>query len=493
MGKHSSQGISYWEARRRRKDLRNRAKGKAPRRRGPTKKRWFVLVFVLGMLAGGVLGYYAKPIARLAARVYLAAKQKQWQPSGNVKREVEKSLTPISPDPDRSVNTLIIGSDQGSNKGEGGYCRSDVMMLVCLQERDKKAVVISIPRDTRVTLGKYGSEKINAAHSYGGPAASIDAVKQLTGIDIHHYISMNFQGFIKIIDAIGGVQLHLAEPIRDPHAGYLPAGDQLLGGVQALVVVRSRKFPEGDIDRIRNQQAFLRALLKKAEEMKSVWKAKEIVDIVASQCQMDYSAAELLTLAEELKSFDVNNVQFVTLPGTPRFTGGASYYIPDTAGIAQISSEVKANCQLSPDLIAGLQRADEERVVEEQHRPDADVITVLSGVRSAVDLVPTVAQGLRVLGHEKVYEGQTKQTLKKTTVYYRKEAKANCDHILKQLPELANADVFQSDEVAIQYNSPVVLVLGQDFSTPNIYAIYGRVMKPAVEVESLGKKFKSFS
>ncbi|MCJ7745128.1 MAG: LCP family protein, partial [Actinobacteria bacterium] len=176
MGKHSGQGTSYWEARSRRKDL--RARTKPPKRRGPTKKWWFVLFFLIGLIVGGVLGFYAKPIAKLGAKVYLAIKQGQWQPKGKEKQKVEKSLTPLAEDPSKSVNTLMIGSDLGSNKGEKGWARSDVMILVCLQERDKKAVVVSIPRDTRVEIPGHGTNKINAANSFGGPSAAIDIVKQ---------------------------------------------------------------------------------------------------------------------------------------------------------------------------------------------------------------------------------------------------------------------------------------------------------------------------
>ncbi|MBU4385954.1 MAG: LCP family protein, partial [Actinobacteria bacterium] len=180
MGKHSqNKKISYWEARSRRKDLRNRGKVKKPRRSGSTKKRWFVLIFIIGFLLGGAIGVYYKPILKAGARFYLSFKQRQWQPKGEEKGKVEEALAQISPDPNQSINTLVIGSDAGSNKGETGWCRSDVMMLACLQERDKKAVVISIPRDTRVKLPGQGTEKINAAHSYGGPSAAINAVKEL--------------------------------------------------------------------------------------------------------------------------------------------------------------------------------------------------------------------------------------------------------------------------------------------------------------------------
>lgn len=494
MGKHSAQKIGYWETRRRRRDLRkgSSARSKGPKRRTPVGWTWFVLFFAIGIALGAALGFYAKPLAKLGAKVYLSFKQKQWQVGGNEKKQVAKSLKQISDDPNKSVNTLIIGSDAGSNKGETGWCRSDVMMLVCLQERDKRAVVVSIPRDTKVDIAGYGTEKINAAHSYGGPSGAIDAVHTLLGIDVHHYISMDFTGFKKIVNALGGVPIHLNNAINDPHAGYLPAGDLLLDGEQALVVVRSRKLPNGDLDRIQSQQAFIKALMNKAESMKSVWKAKQLVDIVASTCKMDYSAGQLTNLAEELRAFDISNVDFVTVPGDAKMISGASYFVANLPLLAEIATDVKANTQISPGLRAKLS-APESRRVETLNAPDADVITVLSGWKTAAWAVPTVAQELRLLGHQTVYEGSSKQPLARTTIYYRTEAKENFEKVKSAVPEFATADFVLNDQIPAQYNSPVVVVLGQGFNTPNLVSIYGRICRPAFEFEDLGKKVNSFT
>ena len=493
MGKHSSQGISYWEARGRRKDLRARAK--PPKRRSPTKKRWFVLFFLIGFVAGGLLGFYAKPIAKFGAKVYLSIKSRQWQPKGKEKQEVEKSLTPISQDPNMSVNTLVLGSDLGSNKGEKGWARSDVMMLVCLHERDKKAVVISIPRDTRIEIPGHGTSKINAANSFGGPSAAIDVVKQFLGIDVNHFVSMYFDGFKQVINTIGGVPIHLNKPINDPHAGYLPAGDLLLDGEQALVVVRSRRLPGGDLDRIKSQHAFLKALVNKAYKMRDVWKAKQMIDIVSKYCQMDYSAGELMTLAEEVRGFKIDNVQFVTIPGNSKTIGGVSYFIANEPAVARLMSEVKAYTRVSPEMMADLQRfeAGSQSRVEELYGPNADVITVLGGARMSAWAVPVIAEELRLLGHEKVFEGGlSKQVHARTTVYYRAEAKKASENLKKSVPEFADADEVQNDQVAVQYNSPVVVVLGSGFATPSLLSIYGRAIKPAVQLDNLGKPVKSF-
>lgn len=490
MGAHSSQRVSYWEARRRRKDLRNAAKGRRPRSRW-SKWVWYVSFLLVGLLAGGAIAFYAKPIGKLGAEVYLAFKQGQWQPKGAQKKQVAKSLTALSIDPNKSVNTLIIGYDKGSNPNEGGWCRSDVMMLVCLQERDKKAVVLSIPRDTKVELPGHGTQKINAAHAFGGPPAAIDAVKAFTGLDVNHYISMNFSGFEKTVDAVGGVPIHLNTPINDPHAGYLPAGDLLLDGWQALVLVRSRNLTNGDLDRIKSQHAFLKALMDKAQTMKSVWKAKQLVDILASNCEMDYNAGQLTSLAKELRSFQISNVQFVTVPGDSPTIGGVSYFVANMPLLAEMTTEIKQNNWISPALEAELQSTASQRA-EELNAPNADVITILAGSKNAASAVPTVAQELRLMGHEKVFEGQSKQVYQKTTLTYRQEATANLQGIRKSIPEFANADEAENQQIPEQYNSPIVVFLGSDFTTPSLLSIYGRVITPAVNINNLGVRVKAF-
>jgi len=494
MGKHSTQRTGYWEARRRRRDLRKKAnaKAKGPRRRGSISMSSFILFFAIGIALGGALGFYAKPLAKLSAKVYLSFKLNKSRVGGQEAKKVQHALSTLSTDPNQSVNTLILGSDAGSNKGEGGWCRSDVMMLVCLQERDKRAVVFSIPRDTMIQMPGYGTQKINAAHAFKGPSGAIDAAKNLLGIDVHHYISMQFEGFKKIVNSLGGVPIHLNSAINDPHAGYLPAGDLLLDGEQALVVVRSRKLPNGDVDRIKSQQAFIKALMAKAESQKSVWKANQLVDIVCANCKMDYSAGQLMDLAQELQGFSVDNVQFVTVPGDAKYIGGVSYFVANMPLLAQVASEVKTNTQLTPAMQAKLQSGDSRRI-EELNAPNADAITVLSGAKASAWAVPTVAQELRLLGHEKVYEGSTKQPLAKTTIYYRHEAKDNFELIKKSVPEFANADIVPNDQIPAQYNSPVVVVLGPGFTTPNLVSLYGRIARPAFNFENLGKKVNSFS
>ncbi len=503
MGKHSAKDMSRSEARIRRRALKSRSReekrvseGKPPRtRKAKAKKRWLIVAFIIGVIIGGLLGFYAKPLLKSVAKVYLSFKQKQWQPQGRDREETEEALTTISPDPTKSINTLIIGSDKGSNKGETGWCRSDTMMLVCFLEKEKRAVVISIPRDSRVTIPGHGTKKINYAHSVGGPSLAIETVSQVLDIDVHHYADLNFEGFEKIVDAIGGAPIHLAKPIKDPHAGYLPAGDLLLDGEQALVLVRSRNLPRGDLDRIGSQQAFLKALIYQAEKMGNVWKAKQLLDIAAANLEMDYTADELLTLVEELRGLSLDDAQFVTAPGVPKNIGGGSYVILDETMLARIMQSVKDDTRIEPELLAELDKKFGEKEggwIQPLRSPLEDYITVLDGIGEPSEATILAAE-LNLLGHQQVQEGKAKKWQEDTVIYHRREAKERCEDIQQVIPELREAKLEKDDEVTGKYNSPVVIVLGKDYDGPNMATIWGRLITPALDFGGLGLRVKSFS
>ena len=171
---------------------------------------------------------------------------------------------------------LITGSDsrQGLSKAEmrklatgfnvGGQ-RSDTIMLLHLPAGGGRPVLISIPRDSYVPIPGYGDNKINAAFSIGGPALLARTVQNLTGLRIDHYMGIGFGGFVRVVNAIGGVRMCLKAPLVDPAAGlHLHKGCQVLNGAEALGFVRTRhNFPTEDLQRIQNQRLFLHALLTK--------------------------------------------------------------------------------------------------------------------------------------------------------------------------------------------------------------------------------------
>ena len=131
--------------------------------------------------------------------------------------------------------------------------RTDTIMLVGFNPRTGDAGVLSIPRDTRVEIpGRPGFHRINVAYALGGPRLLMRTVEELLGVDVHHYVTINFSGFERFIDALGGVEVEIQRPMRydDFAQGLhidLPAGRQVLNGRQALHYVRYRADGLGDV------------------------------------------------------------------------------------------------------------------------------------------------------------------------------------------------------------------------------------------------------
>ncbi|MEH3131389.1 MAG: LCP family protein [Mycolicibacterium neoaurum] len=185
---------------------------------------------------------------------------------------------PGRPPAGRGTTWLLVGSDsrQGlsideqnnlATGGDVGNGRTDTVLLLHIGGLFGGAspTLVSLPRDSYVSIPGYGQDKLNAAYALGGAPLLVQTVEQATGIRLDHYAEVGFGGFAQLVDAVGGVTMCPAEPISDPLAGIdLPAGCQELDGRNALGYVRSRATPRADLDRMINQRAFMSALLKRA-------------------------------------------------------------------------------------------------------------------------------------------------------------------------------------------------------------------------------------
>lgn len=173
------------------------------------------------------------------------------------------------------TNWLLVGSDgrgglspeqeqELATGGEVGPERTDTIMLVHVSESGKTTLV-SLPRDSYVSIPGQGKDKLNAAFALGGPALLVQTVEIATGVRVDHYAQIGFGGFASVVDTLGGIDVCVPKPIDDPLAGIdLQAGCQRLNGPQALGFVRSRATALADLDRMNNQRIFMAALLKKA-------------------------------------------------------------------------------------------------------------------------------------------------------------------------------------------------------------------------------------
>ncbi|MFM8998648.1 MAG: LCP family protein [Actinomycetota bacterium] len=242
-----------------------------------------------------------------------------------------------------SCTYLLLGSDSreglsaedqerfGDDLAIGGDTRSDTIILVRTEPDAKRATFLSFPRDLWVEIPGHGEDRINAAFEgglEGGGAQLVAAtVTALTGIPVDHVLYVSLAGFQHVVDALGGVELCLPEPMVDPLTKLdLPAGCQTLDGAASLAYVRTRHQPCDripDFARIARQQQFLRAVVAKMLEPAEVLKLPTLVpDVLGNLVVNDgLNPAELAYLASRLQGVGAGNVDFRVVPTYPAWEG----------------------------------------------------------------------------------------------------------------------------------------------------------------------------
>ena len=246
---------------------------------------------------------------------------------------------------DIKLNVAVFGTDK-----EGA--RTDVMFVVHYDSAAQSLDLLSLPRDTRVSVcdeviesyeengHSYNSvTKLNAIHSYSAGddccENTVLQIEDLLGIHIDHYIKIDLDAFRKIVDAVGGVQVDVPQdmdnedPAQDLYI-HLDAGLQTLNGDQAEQLVRFRKNPTGDEGRIEVQQLFLQALAEKVLSTESILSnLPDYISILYKDVQTDISLTDALKYANYIEKIDMNAMTMQTLPGSGQYVGDVSYFIHD--------------------------------------------------------------------------------------------------------------------------------------------------------------------
>ncbi|MEC9488552.1 MAG: LCP family protein [Halanaerobium sp.] len=236
------------------------------------------------------------------------------------------------------LNILVVGYDSSIN----GSPRADTIMLVSIDMEDKKAGILSIPRDTRVIIpGKEGYQKINASHAYGGIELTKKTIEEFLDVPVDYYVESDFAGFQKIIDILGGVEINVEKALNyEDRAGGLyidiPAGMQRLDGEKALQYVRYRGELYGDIGRIQRQQKFLRAVTGQLLRGGTILKLPDLIKEISTAVDTNFTVNDLLKLFKLMKDIELHDLEMATLPGDPAnisgdepgYAYGGSYWIP---------------------------------------------------------------------------------------------------------------------------------------------------------------------
>jgi LCP family protein required for cell wall assembly len=310
---------------------------------------------------------------------------------GNIhQQDVADKLGNNRPDTaSEAENILLLGSDTREAKGTSQYgnisgARSDTVILLHLSPKRDRALLISFPRDSWVDIPSCemadGStsapttNRINVAFSTGGPACTWKTIESLTGIHIDHFVMVNFAGFKNVINALGGVEVCLPEPVQDPKSRLnLSAGHHTVMGEQALAYVRTRTtLGDGsDLDRINRQQAFLASAVHKATSTRLLFNPPRLYNVLNAATKSITTDSELSmdglrNLALSVRGLDAKNVKFATVP---------VYTRPDGATVA-------FQQPYADELFEAIQN--DNRYVPKKSRPDKAKPVPASQVRVRV-------------------------------------------------------------------------------------------------------------
>jgi len=260
-----------------------------------------------------------------------------WRHLNDNIRTADASLSPSSLSGTQDI--LLVGSDNraGSDAkyGTAQGARSDTTILLHTPTDRREAVAVSIPRDSMVqipdctrsdgTVAAASFGMFNSAFDTGGISCTVKTVEALTGIRITHFIVLDFTGFVKVVDALGGVRVCVTQPLSDTDSGLdIPAGTSTLNGEQALAFVRVRHIGNGsDLDRITRQQYFLGELesqVRAAGVLTNPLKMYDTMDAATKAIVTDRglgSISRLLALVDTLNQVPNGKTTYVTVPSDP--------------------------------------------------------------------------------------------------------------------------------------------------------------------------------
>ncbi len=229
----------------------------------------------------------------------------------------------------QQMSVLLIGADQ--RPGESKF-NTDSIILASVDPKEKRISLLSIPRDTKVTLPGYGDVKINSIAALKDIETLQQEVADLTGVPVSGYVLTNFSGFKEIIDTLGGITVYVEKDMNyktgDKEDGLinLKKGEQRLDGSKALQYARFRHDELADISRTARQQVVLKAVGKEMMQASTIPKLPVLIPQLREAVQTNLSVGDMLKLAKVAVNFDSSRILSQTLPGSFLDLDGVSYW-----------------------------------------------------------------------------------------------------------------------------------------------------------------------
>ncbi len=435
--------------------------GQKARNKKKKRKTWKIVLLVILLIlliCGGVFAY----------RVY----KNGWGLSGMLATVVghdeytKKDL--------KEFRCLVLGI----STDEEGALLTDTIMVASYNPNTQKATLLSIPRDTftgKNTKKAVASQKINSLYSINeDPQDVLDAVNDLTGLGLEYYVIVKTEGFIQLVDAIGGVTFNVPidmdydDTSQDLHI-HLKAGEQLLDGDKAEQLVRFRhnndgttypeEYGDNDLGRMRTQREFMMAVLKQTAKVENIFKLGEILDVAEQNVTTNINFDVAKDYIPYIVEFNTENLFTATLPGTTppwNQTNGVSIFVADENETEKMIQELFYDRDLEQEQTEGT--LEDGNTVDTNTVSKADVtIEVLNGSGNSEKLNQAIKE-LEGAGYEVTRKGVTNSTSKTTIINKQNVA----DTILTNLEQVLGIGEI-SDGTSSSSKVDITIVLGKDY------------------------------
>lgn len=254
-----------------------------------------------------------------------------------------------------NISILFIGIDDSAARNQSeDNIRSDALVLATLNNQDKSVKLVSIPRDTYAYIPDYGREdKITHAYALNGPRSTIESVEQLLEVPVDYYMTMNFDAFVDVVDALGGITAEVPYDMKekdetDSHnAIELEEGIQELDGSEALALARTRYY-DNDIERGKRQQMILESIMDKALSAGSITKYGGVIDAVGDNMKTNLTFRDMQAFFEYAKN-GKPDVETLSVHGYDDMSTGIYYYMPDEESLEELKDILQSHLGLKPD------------------------------------------------------------------------------------------------------------------------------------------------
>ena len=318
-----------------------RSSRRSDRKKSGVKHKLKIFLIIIGsliLLSAGVLGYMTYQLSQVANATQT-----------DLDRGERSSMRDITVDPvNDPISILFLGLDTRDGDLSG---RTDSMILTTFNPNEKSVRMLSLPRDSYVPIiGRDTHDKLNHAHAFGGLNMTVDTVEAFLDVPVDYVVTLNFDAFMDIVDAIGGVEVDVPMPIYDrDNATYgeisIDEGIQTLDGEEALAYARMRKQdPRGDHGRGDRQKDIIEAIIKQSVNFQTITNFNSVMDSLEDNLSMNLSFGQLISMHGYARG--LNDIESMHLEGSDTTIDGIYYYQVDDSSLQQISRSFRDHLEL---------------------------------------------------------------------------------------------------------------------------------------------------